>query len=343
MDYREACLKLESYPKYSGKRLGPRGQATARPIWVPKGSKPPGDLWREKAEAFLSHSQGHLWGNQGVGIRTWLHGRGLTDLTIRQGGLGWNPHDFYRTSETWGLPTVISDKTGKPKKLWVPMGLVLPSFHDGQIVRLRIRRSEPDEGSRYILVPGSDTRPMTWASETKTAVIVESELDGLLLWQEAGDLTAVVALGSAQAKPDHETHDMIVNAEVILLALDHDQAGATASWQWWAKQYPQALRWPVPLGKDPGEAYQAGLDIRAWTKAGMARGSVREPSGENGTLQSNDQIEQVIGTESQQDSSIEAFPQQWLEIYDEATLERLAIMTVEGGLTDREALQEIGL
>lgn len=339
MGYREACLKLEIGPKYSGQRLKPRKQNRAKLAWTPRGSEPPGDLWREKAQAFLNQSQGHLWSDQGASIRAWLHGRGLTDLTIRRAVLGLNPHDFYRTRESWGLPTVTSDKTGEPKKLWVPMGLVLPRFLDGQVVRLRIRRSEPVEGGRYILVPGSDSQPMTWASELRTAVIVESELDGLLLWQEVRDLTAVVALGSAQARPDHETHDMLVTAEVILLALDHDQAGARASWQWWAKQYPQAVRWPVPLGKDPGEAYQAGLNIRAWTKSGLARGSVRELSEGDDAYQSNDQIEQVIGSDFHQDCSFGTFPQRWLEIYDKATLERLAIMTVDGGLTDQDALR----
>ena len=35
---------------------------------------------------------------------------------------------------------------------------------------------------------------------------------------------------------------------------------------------------------------------------------------------------------------VQPFPPDWLEIFDAETLERLAIMTVDGGLTDSEAL-----
>jgi hypothetical protein len=35
------------------------------------------------------------------------------------------------------------------------------------------------------------------------------------------------------------------------------------------------------------------------------------------------------------------FPEEWISRFDETTLERLAIMTVDGGLTDSEALEAI--
>lgn len=35
---------------------------------------------------------------------------------------------------------------------------------------------------------------------------------------------------------------------------------------------------------------------------------------------------------------VKPFPPDWLELFDVETLERLAIMTVDGGLTDSEAL-----
>lgn len=36
------------------------------------------------------------------------------------------------------------------------------------------------------------------------------------------------------------------------------------------------------------------------------------------------------------------FPSDWIERFDEKTLERLAIMTVDGGLTDEEAIEAMG-
>ena len=39
---------------------------------------------------------------------------------------------------------------------------------------------------------------------------------------------------------------------------------------------------------------------------------------------------------------IKPFPADWLSRFDEGTLERLAIMTVDGGMTDQEALEATG-
>jgi hypothetical protein len=99
-------------------------------------------------------------------------------------------------------------------------------------------------------------------------VVVESELDAFLLWQEAGDLAGVIALGSAQTKPDQETNRTLQKASLLLIALDSDEAGAKES-LWWKRIYRNAKRWPVPVGKDPTEAAQAGLDLRGWVKAGL--------------------------------------------------------------------------
>jgi|GEM_PF-6530064 len=41
---------------------------------------------------------------------------------------------------------------------------------------------------------------------------------------------------------------------------------------------------------------------------------------------------------SKPDPDTQPFPPDWLELFDVETLERLAIMTVDGGLTDSEAL-----
>lgn len=102
------------------------------------------------------------------------------------------------------------------------------------------------------------------------AVIVESELDALLLSQEAGDLAGVVALGNAQAKPDRITHEALTRATVILVSLDTDTAGAKAAWGFWPATYgDKARRWPTPIGKDPSDAWGKGLDIGAWIQAGI--------------------------------------------------------------------------
>lgn len=69
-----------------------------------------------------------------------------------------------------------------------------------------------------------------------------------------------------------------------------------SNWRWWRDRYPQAKLWPVPAGKDPGEAFAKGVDIREWLRGGCpgilpADGSrVRPPTasaagtGANGAL-----------------------------------------------------------
>ena len=136
---------------------------------------------------------------------------------------------------------------------------------------------------------------MILSPERAAAVIVESELDGLLLNQEPGDLAGVVALGSAQAKPDRITHEALKAAAVILVSLDNDDAGAKAAWVFWPATYGgKVKRWPCIGGKDPSEARLNGLELRAWIITG------------------------IFTTEER--------------------FERFCIQTVDGGLTDYEAV-----
>ena len=113
--------------------------------------------------------------------------------------------------------------------------------------------------------------PMIWGNTNNCFVIVESELDGILLNQEAWDQIGVIALGSVSIRPDLDTHERLIKSKLILVSLDFDQAGAKRSRQWWLKVYPQAKRWPVPVGKDPGEAYQQKLNLRKWIEAGLTK------------------------------------------------------------------------
>ena len=103
-------------------------------------------------------------------------------------------------------------------------------------------------------------------------LLVESELDALLLNQEAGDLCGVVAMGSAQGKPDVKTHEALTRAEMILVSLDSDDAGAKAATFWTETYGTRAKRWPTVQGKDASEAWASGLDLRAWIRAGLNEG-----------------------------------------------------------------------
>lgn len=259
--YHEACHYLSIEPKTT------TGTTTGF-TWQPKPPKPaPGEVWQQRCQAFLKWTQQQLQGNDSV--INWLTGeRGLFLETIRAAGLGYNPRQFYRDRQEFGLDPDVN-ANGKPKKVWLPAGLVLPCFGSGgRLMRLRIRRDQigPND-DRYILAPGGNTRPMM-LGDAETIVIVESELDALLINQLAGDLVSVIALGNAQIRPDAETDKRLRQAGLILNALDSDAAGAKEAWGFWHDNYG-AKRWPCIRAKDPTEMIQAGVDLRQWILAGL--------------------------------------------------------------------------
>ena len=194
--------------------------------------------------------------------RQWLSSRGITTDSMKKASLGWNPKDMYALKKSWGLEPAH-------KKLWIPKGLVIPCFYDGEVVRLRVRRPKETEGAKYIVVSGSSPQPTIWGAEKENFMVVESELDGILINQEAGDLVGVVALGTAQGKPDKRIHSILARAKRVLVSLDYDEAGIKATFGWWLKKYCQAVLKSVPEGKDPGEAYQKGINIRLWVEVSL--------------------------------------------------------------------------
>ena len=277
LPYLEACHLLGQEPKNNGNRSlnwDRRSQpgASAAASWQAKESTLPCDQWAQKAGQFVTWAEQQLWNtDQGREALSWLHGRGLTEGTVKAFRLGWNSQSWFQKREAWGLPAVLREN-GKPKKLWLPLGLVIPKIAGDRVDRIRVR--QPDGDPRYYLVPGSDTGPLVIPGGP-ACVVVESELDAILLHQEAGDLAAVVALGSVSMRPDRGAAAILYEAGTILLALDADDPGAKSAWGWWREHFPKAKRWPTIQGKDPSEARQNGLDLRDWVMAGLL--PVEEP------------------------------------------------------------------
>ncbi len=266
MTYQEACQHLGREVNLPSALSGSR---LAKTQWEPRVTAAPGELWQARARKLVDEAVYHLWTPSGKPMLDFLfQRRGLIAKTIREFSLGMVPLNRWEGVQTWGLDEILKDN-GKPKKYWIPRGLTIPLCQENQVLRVRVRRPKSDGDPRYYLLRGSDTKAMILGINKSVSVLVESELDGMLLHQEAGDLVNVISLGNAQTRPDQGAAEILNQSQLILVSLDADRAGATESWRWWKKHYPQAHRWPSIRGKDPGEMWTAGVSLRIWVEAGL--------------------------------------------------------------------------
>ncbi|ADI37900.1 putative uncharacterized protein [Waddlia chondrophila 2032/99] len=183
--------------------------------------------------------------------------RGLTLKTIQHFHLGWNPTTLFQPRTTWGLSEEIKEN-GNPRKLWLPKGIVIPSFKKTIPMKIKIRRdnwTKQDPLPKYIEVSGSKPSPTIYGDTTKPIIIVESELDAILAQQEASHLVCSVALGGVSKKPDAKLDTILRQAPLILLSLDFDEAGKKHC-AFWMRQYSNLRLWPCPFTKSLGDAFQ---------------------------------------------------------------------------------------
>lgn len=276
LGYGEACCALGLTPATPSGARTPAGHTVADPAvpaWTPKDGVLPNYRWQAQARKLIPWAARQLQTTPAA--LSWLAAeRGLTPETAARFHVGWLPDDLYRDRTAWGLLQEFKPN-GKRRMLWLPHSLVLPVLDaSGHPARIKFRRPNPRENEpRYLYLPSEpkNTAPLVITGTAAAWIVVESELDGLLLAQEAGDLVNVLALGSASLRPDVEAHARLETAPFILVSLDADDAGDKAAWTWWATHYPpEKLRiWPVPEGKDVTDAWRAGWDLRAWIEAGL--------------------------------------------------------------------------
>ncbi|MEI6128037.1 MAG: hypothetical protein WCQ99_15930, partial [Pseudomonadota bacterium] len=141
------------------------------------------------------------------------------------------------------------------------------------LLRIRVRT----EGQKipYFMVPGSGPDPMllTQKQEYKhsACIVVESELDGIMLYGIASSVPGVtiVACGNTSVRPTETQAEFLKESDCILVAMDFDGKPGFKAWEWWQSHFDNAERWPVVSGKDPGESYKNGDDLREWIIKGL--------------------------------------------------------------------------
>lgn len=242
-----------------GQRRPEQREPSPRQEWTPRVVQPACDLWLARADKLVTTCADRLL--QSPDLQAMLGRWSISLDTARLCRLGWLPKDKYAPRESWGLPPK-SRQDGKPKRLWIPYGLVLPYALDGNVVTVKIRRPNPEPrqdgspGLRYLGIEGGMPVLYLYGNPAwRIWFTVETERDGVLGWQVGRKYRiGVVATGSATARPDTRTHGVLARADFIGCALDTDKAGAVNR-HFWLGNYPQTVRTPVParLGKDLGD------------------------------------------------------------------------------------------
>lgn len=281
MGYLEACAYLGIEPKSkTAASLPGRAQASrSAPEQIRQltfhPTVSPSPVWIEHAEKFVAGCHEQLLANPEQ--LAYLAARGISKAAAISCRLGWNPADTYRQRESWGLPTELHKKTGQPRRLWLPAGLVITAYRNGVLQRVRIRRPAAERAKickdlKYYRIPGSSITTMILGESSRAFAVVEAELDAIAIFSAAPDLVGAVSIETLEGNLDADAAAILAQALVILDALDADGPTTPAlqrALAKWSATFPAHLRWPVPVGKDPGEAFTAGVDLRTWILAGL--------------------------------------------------------------------------
>ncbi|MGO9597366.1 MAG: CHC2 zinc finger domain-containing protein [Isosphaeraceae bacterium] len=209
----------------------------------------PSGLPLADALALVTEAADRLWRPEGTTARDYLHGRGLTDETIRAARLG--------------MVASVSIPTREGDRCYQARGVVIPWFEGDRLALVKIRQPE---GAKPKYAEAFRDRPRIFPDPEaiepgRPLVIAEGEFDALLLGQELHDLAAVVTLGSASSKPEPGIFADLMPAAPWFLALDGDEAGDKAASGW----PPRAIRVRPPGAfKDWTKAAQAGVNLRRW-------------------------------------------------------------------------------
>lgn len=268
LGYVEACNRLKIVPYYSQSyRVTDLKKAKTEF----SDASPPNSLWQHKATAFVDMCHQMLLSDHRImGL---LQERGFHQESIKYWKFGYCWQTFWRERSSWGLPEILKGN-GQKLKIWIPQGIVIPTYLNDKIIKIKIRRPDPpltqlkEKYKKYVVISGSMDAPAIYGDLNKPFLIVESEFDAMLLQDLVSDICCVIALGGAQKRPDSKLFQLLNKASRILLALDFDESGIQANY-FWISLFPQLRIWPVLKGKSPGDAFKIGVDLRRWVEEGI--------------------------------------------------------------------------
>lgn len=219
------------------------------------------EKWIKTATEFVQRCMGQ---NPSESTYEWhktLGHRYLTVETAKKFRIGWNPVDQYLLCEDWGM---------EGRRIKIPRGLIIPTHRKVGVVGIRVRCPEGSENPRYWQVRGGGTHCLLLGSKGQPVIIVESDLDAYLIWQEVRDKVGVVSLGGTNKLLDEDALQYVEQAPEIFIATDFDEATADnigagqRAYQRLKMQFPRAQYLPPAKGKDPCEMQALGVPVSLW-------------------------------------------------------------------------------
>lgn len=242
------------------------GTARIEPVSRPQHTahdEPPDAIWQDQELKALKRCQDYLWSDRPDArrVRADLHGRGLTDDTIRAFGLGFCPRWH---AIGW------KDPAGKAAGVWP--GIVIPIFYNKALWALRVREFEKPLAAKYLNVTGSKLSGALFNGDAiqpgAPVLIVEGEFDAMLAGQLLAGVT-VVTPGPVSNTLTKRQLEHIKQASAVYVLMDSDEPGQRAAQSIAAqfngcqKDYLRTLT--LPAGKDITEyVCEHGGDLAAW-------------------------------------------------------------------------------
>ncbi|MFI3270776.1 MAG: primase-helicase zinc-binding domain-containing protein [Pseudomonadota bacterium] len=298
MDFKTACaelsIPLEKKEGGAGRKYRPLQQPqTPSNAWTPTEYACPPAKWVTQATKLAETAHAALL--ESPHILAYLAKRGLPLEAVQRYGLGYlegedkDGKHLFRQRSAFGL-SPKNRKDGSPiRALCIPRGITIPCWKyeqecDGtqsrKAMRIRIRRRNVDldsKASKFQLIPQESNpysapmllHPKGVSPDVATWVVVESEMDAMLVHHACDERVGAMSILTVSGKPDSVAHALLSRSARILVSIDFEQNAegeyhTAKNWLWWKEHYPQAMLWPVPVGKDAGEAFALDLDIAVW-------------------------------------------------------------------------------
>jgi len=243
--------------------LAKAGVDPDNPVAVSK----PSDPWHERGFTFVVECRKSLESNPEM--QSLLQRIGFTRKSIERAWLGINTVEKIDDRPLWGLKEK-KEQGGGSVLLTLPPGLIVPRFREARLSRIEICRTDFAESihpQKSVMIEGSEEAPRAFpaasAGEDTPWIVVATEIEALLLEQEAGDACSVIALKNAKEKPPKEAEKAIKDAPVILVVFP-EKGMDDAEVKKWQAAYPNARGIELPHGINILEAGRMKVDLRQW-------------------------------------------------------------------------------